>query len=124
MDLHTLNEQLRALLKKHIGILKVSKESEAQLEVCGTIKTTQGKKKVDGIYFASVIPKPKDLRFYFFPIYTHKDHFPELSPVLGKMLKGKSYFHLKNVDEDLLAELDDMIKLGIALYEKDGMLGK
>ena len=124
MDLHSLNEQIRALLKKHIGVLKISKENDAQLEVCGTVETMQGKKKVDGIYFASVVPKPKDIRFYYFPIYTHKDHFPSLSPALSKMLKGKSCFHLKNVDAAVLAELDDMIKLGITLYQKDSMLSK
>lgn len=122
MDLHSLNEQIRALLKKHIGVLKVSKENDTLLEVCGTIETMQGKKKVDGIYFASVMPKPEDVRFYYFPIYTHKDHFPDLSPALSKMLKGKSCFYLKNVDAAVLAELEDMIQLGIALYQKDGML--
>ena len=81
----------------------------------------QGKQKVDGYYFASVVPKPKDIRLYFFPIYTHVDNF-KLSDTLKKYLKGKSCFHLKNLDESTLEEIKAMIEKGVELYKKDELI--
>jgi hypothetical protein len=77
---------------------------------------------VDGLYFASVVPKPKDIRLYFFPIYTHVDEFKSISPALRKMLKGKSCFHIKNLDKGLKIEVTEMIQLGIKIFQKDGLI--
>jgi len=82
----------------------------------------QGKKKVDGIYFATVVPKPKDVRFYFFPAYTHKDAIGELPKNLKKALKGKSCFHVKQFDEDFKINLRKLINTSVELYKKDGLL--
>ena len=68
-DIKQIQVILSGLLKEHIGPLRIRKENEQVLELCGTIEAMQGKQKVDGIYFASVVPKPKDIRLYFFPIY-------------------------------------------------------
>ncbi len=87
----------------------------------GTKPAMQGKQKVDGYYFASIVPKPKDCRLYFFPIYTHADHF-KLSPELKKQLKGKSCFHIKKLTPELKIEINNMIDQGIQLYEKDGLI--
>ena len=50
MDLNDIDEKIRNLLKRHIGVLRVQKELDEQFEVSGTIETMQGKKKVAGIY--------------------------------------------------------------------------
>lgn len=116
-----IQSALQESLKKHIGALKIRKDNENAFEVCGTIEAMQGKQKVDGFYFASVVPKPKDCRLYYFPIYTHVDEF-EISPELKKMLKGKSCFHIKKLSPEILSEIDDMIAKGIDLYQKDGLI--
>ena len=90
MTLTEIQEFLKDSLTVQKPALKITKNSEASFEVTGTIEAMQGKKKVDGLYFASVVPKPKDIRLYFFPIYTHADAFKNISPVLRKMLKGLS----------------------------------
>lgn len=87
----------------------------------GTIPTMQGRQKVDGHYFASIVEKPKDVRLYFFPIYTHVDAF-SISKELDKALKGKSCFHIKKLSPELESEIAEMIKLGIELYQKDGII--
>ena len=95
-----------------------------KFEVSGTVEAMQGKKKVDGIYFSSVVPKPKDVRFYFFPTYTHKEQIGELPENLKKALKGKSCFHIKYMDEELEKNLKDMVSMSIGLYQKDGLLAE
>ena len=99
-----------------------SKNTTEIFEVCGTKEVMQGKKLVDGFYFASVIPKPKDIRLYFFPIYTHPEYFTDITDNLKKMLKGKSCFHLKNVEDSTMDEIRGMIKKGVELYKKDDLI--
>lgn len=120
-DLQDLQNHLKKVLIDRCPPLSVRKDNEQVFEVAGTKPAMQGKQKVDGYYFASVVPKPKDIRLYFFPIYTHTDAF-ELSEDLKKLLKGKSCFHLKNVNEKVLEEIEEMIKKGIHLYEADDLI--
>ncbi len=112
-------------LNKHIPHIKVTIDSLEKFEVSGTIEAMQGKKKVDGIYFASVVPKPKDVRFYFFPLYTHRVQlFDMLSSGLSKMLKGKTCFHIRSLENDHQKELQALIHKGVKLYQKDKLLSK
>ena len=117
-----IREQLVALLKEYLGPLRVRKETYENFEVCGTIEAMQGKQKVDGYYFASVVPKAKDVRLYFFPVYTHKEQIGSLSDSWQKALKGKSCFHVKKLDENMIRELKDLIGRSVALYQADGLI--
>ncbi|MCH8331484.1 MAG: hypothetical protein IH946_08925 [Bacteroidetes bacterium] len=81
----------------------------------------QGKKKVDGIYFASVVPKPKDVRLYFFPIYIDKEEF-KISDNLNKCLKGKSCFYFKDLDDELTQNVKDIITKSVEVYDRKELL--
>ena len=121
-DIKEMQEALIGILKSHVPPLKIRHEEEAKFEVAGTIEAMQGKQKVDGFYFGSVVPKPKDVRLYFFPAYTHADEFQDLPEQLKKCLKGKSCFHIKKLDESLRADIESMVAKGIQLYQKDGVV--
>ena len=110
------------MIKEQIGPLQMRKDEATVLEVAGTIPTMQGKQKVDGFYFASVMPKPKDVRLYFFPIYTDPEFFKDIAPELRKCLKGKSCFHIKKIDNNLTTHITNMISLGIKTYQDKGLL--
>ena len=112
---------LKETLKAHCPPLQVRKDGDAGMEVAGTIPTMQGKQKVDGFYFASVVPKPKDIRFYFFPIYTHSDAFKP-SEELKKALKGKSCFHVKKLSPEMEKEINEMVNTAVQLYQKEGLI--
>lgn len=116
-----LKRLLQEELKKHVPPLKINKDNEATFELCGTKKRMQGKQMVDGFYFGSIVEKPKDIRLYFFPIYTHVNEF-SLSGGLKKYLKGKSCFHLKNISEDTFEEIKQMIKKGVEVYTKEDLI--
>jgi len=121
-ELLLIQQKLHQLLKKYMPPLKVRKEDDNVFEVAGTKEAVQGRQKVDGYYFSSVIPKPRDIRLYYFPIYTHAKKFAWISDDLRKCLKGKSCFHIKKLDENLEAEIAKMIQLGIELYEKEELI--
>jgi len=117
-----INSALRAMLEKHTPKLQIRKNTPENFEAAGTIEAMQGKKKVDGFYFASVMPKPKDVRLYYFPIYTHVDDFKDIPEDLRKCLKGKSCFHIKKMDKSLEKSIEKMIAKGVKLYKKDGLI--
>lgn len=109
-------------LRKQVPSLRVTKDRDAVFEVTGTVPCMQGRAKVDGMYFGSVVPKPKDCRLYFFPIYTDPDKFLDLSQPVRKYLKGKSCFHIKNVTDENKVEIERMITKGIEVYKEKGLL--
>ncbi|HFA48308.1 MAG TPA: hypothetical protein ENJ95_04735 [Bacteroidetes bacterium] len=122
-DLNYIKAYLIGALKAHGQSLKTALDTPEKFEVKGTIEAMQGKKKVDGIYFASVVPKPKDVRFYFFPTYTHAEELKKDMPeALQKCLKGKSCFHIKGLDESLEKSIKDLVEKGVEVYKRDGLL--
>jgi len=121
-DVESIREELIGLLKEQLGPLKVNVDTEDNFEVIGTIPAQQGKKMVDGFYFSSIKPKPKDVRFYFFPSYTHADQFEDLSADLSKAKKGKSCFHIKYLTPELKEEIKEIIAKGVKLYQNDQLL--
>ncbi len=121
-DLGELQISLRQMLESHAPTLQLRVENEKHLEFAGTKEVMQGKQKVQGHYFASIMPKPKDVRFYFFPIYTHVDQYENVSAEVRKLLKGKSCFHIKKLSEEAEAEIGEMIAKGVALYQQDGLI--
>ena len=107
---------------KSYELLQVVADTDQKFEVWGTIPAMQGKKKVEGHYFASVIRKPKDIRLYYFPIYTHPELNDLLSPELSKCLKGKSCFHIKKMDESMQEEIAKLMDKGVATYQEHGLI--
>lgn len=120
-ELAEIESFLKETLKSQCPPLQVRKDGDAGMEVAGTIPAMQGKQKVDGFYFASIVPKPKDIRFYFFPIYTHSEAF-SLSDELKKALKGKSCFHIKKLSPDMESEIAKMVQEAAKLYKKEGLI--
>jgi hypothetical protein len=117
-----IQEFLSESLKKHVPPLRIDKEMSEIFEVSGNKQAMQGKQLVDGFYFASVVPKPKDVRLYFFPIYTHPIFFDSISPELRKCLKGKSCFHFKKLTLELRSHIESMIALGVKIYSQENLI--
>lgn len=120
-ELQRTEKTLRSLMLRHVPPLTARVNKTSQLEMAGTKEAMQGRQKVDGFYFGSIIPKPKDIRLYFFPIYTHPTEFT-LSTSLQKCLKGKSCFHIKKLTEELEEEINTMITKGVSLYLSGGLV--
>jgi hypothetical protein len=121
-EITEIRETLKGILENFLGPLKVRVDKPSNFEVNGTIEAPQGKKMVQGIYFSSIVPKVKDVRFYFYPAYTHPEEFENISDKLKKFKKGKSCFHVKYLDEELESEIKQMTSKAIDVYRKDGWL--
>lgn len=121
-DVEEIRETLKERLMEFLGPLKIKVDKPTNFELSGTIEAPQGKKMVDGIYFSSLVPKEKDVRFYFYPAYTHPEEFENLSETLKKFKKGKSCFHVKFLDDALETEIKKMVAKAIKVYKRDGWL--
>lgn len=121
-EIPEIRQLLKNTLEGFLGPLKVKVDKPENYELSGTIEAMQGKKKVDGIYFSSVVPKEKDVRFYFFPAYTHALEFENISDQMKKFKKGKSCFHVKFLNNELEKEIKEMVSKGVELYKKEGWL--
>lgn len=117
-----MREFLIECIKKHVPPLRINKDKSDVFEVSGTKHAMQGKQLVDGYYFGSVVPKPKDVRLYFFPIYTHPSAFDLISKDLRKCLKGKSCFHFKSISPEMKTEIESMIEKGIKVYSEENLV--
>lgn len=120
-DVNEIRATLIDIFKANTPPLKIRTDKDTNFEVAGTKETMQGKQKVDGMYFGSIVPKPKDVRLYYFPIYLYPNEF-SLPDDLKKCLKGKSCFHIKKLDDSLESGIKDMVAKGVELFKKNDLV--
>ena len=77
-------------------------------------------KKRDEVFFASVVIQKGHVGFYFMPVYAEPDLKAIFDEHLLKLLKGKSCFHVKALDEVLLSQIEDALAEGFKLYKEKG----
>jgi len=86
--------------------------SEKAVEVAG--------RKRDEVFFAGLIVQKGYVGFYFMPVYTHSEQTAVFAPELLALLKGKSCFHVKRLDDDLVGHVDAALATGFDLYRDRG----
>lgn len=79
----------------------------------------EGKKRSE-VFFASVVIQKEHVGFYYMPVYAEPDMKKILDPNLLKLLKGKSCFHIKKLDDTLMSEIEDALAAGFKLYKEKG----
>lgn len=69
---------------------------------------------------ASLVVQKGYVGFYFMPIYMNPALQDKLAPELMKLLKGKTCFHIKSLDDTLLATVEAALKLGTKAFRERG----
>jgi hypothetical protein len=80
-----------------------------------------GGKPVD-LQFAAAILQKGYVGFYLMCIYVNQNARKQISPALLKLLKGKSCFHLKKLDDGLRQDIQSALALGAEFYKQRGWL--
>lgn len=78
-----------------------------------------GRKRKE-IYFAGLIIQSSYVGFYYMPVYADTKLEEVFEPELLSLLKGKSCFHIKELDTNLERQINKALESGYALYEKRG----
>ena len=76
-----------------------------------------GRKRKE-VYFAGLIIQSTYVGFYFMPIYAETSLEKVFKPELLKLLKGKSCFHIKELNADLEKQIAKALDAGYRLYKK------
>ncbi|RZM22519.1 MAG: DUF1801 domain-containing protein [Pedobacter sp.] len=79
----------------------------------------EGKQRHE-VFFASVSIKKGHVGFYFMPVYSEPDMKDMFDANLLKLLKGKSCFHIKKLDDLLLSQIEGALAEGFKLYKEKG----
>lgn len=78
-------------------------------------------RKFSECYFSGTVVQKTMVAFYFFPYYTHPQHFT-IPDAIKKNLKGKSCFNFKKLNEAQEKAIMQLLAEGEALYKKGGLL--
>ena len=112
---HEVFKRLRAILKPYESQLTLVGNQPERYYLNGHY--SQNYKK--DLFFGSTLIQKNYVSFYLMPVYMYPDLLESLSPTLKKRMQGKSCFNFKNVDENLIAELETLTKLGFERFKHE-----
>jgi hypothetical protein len=76
-----------------------------------------GRKRKE-VFFASIIVQSTYVGFYYMPVYADTALKDVFEPELFSLLKGKSCFHIKALDDKLVGQIKKALEIGFALYKR------
>jgi hypothetical protein len=79
----------------------------------------EGRKRSE-VFFAGLIAQKGYVGFYFMPVYADSDKQGLFAHELLRLLKGKSCFHLRALDDELQRGIDEALEQGFELYRERG----
>ena len=110
--------KLKGMLKKYEGKLKPKFDLDSKYDLWSFKDLEIAGRKRKEVYFAGLIIQSNYVGFYFMPIYV--DGKLAFGPELMKLLKGKSCFHIKELDNKLEKQIKKALKVGYGLYVEKG----
>jgi hypothetical protein len=117
-DLIKIFNQLKKMLKKFENPLKSKFDLDSKYDLWSFKDLEIGGRKRKEVFFASLIIQSKYVGLYFMPIYTDTSLKDVFRPELLKLLKGKSCFHIKQLDANLEKQIEEALKKGYSLYKR------
>lgn len=121
-DLIIIFKRLKKILKKYEDPLIAKFDLDSKYDLWSIKNVVIAGKKKKEVFFTSIIIQSKYVGFYYMPIYTDIQLKKTFNPELLKLLKGKSCFHVKVLDESLEQQIDEALKIGHELYRKKGWI--
>ena len=121
-DLIKIFNRLKKVLKKFEDPLKPKFDLDSKYDLWSFKDLVIAGRKRKEIYFAGLIIQSKYVGLYYMPIYTDTSLKDVFKPELLKLLKGKSCFHIKQLDAGLEKQIERALEKGYALYKKRGWI--
>ena len=112
--------ELKPILKKYSPPYEPKKDGEGGCDLYYFGEVEAFGRKYDEMFFAAIQKMKNYVGFYYMPIYANPELAKKLHPDLLKLLKGKSCFHIKKLDENLKKHIAEALKTGHECYKKMG----
>ena len=109
-------EALRSVLVAQSDGMQVTQDGPSgyALDIAGPIELAG--RNLPNLFFGAVKEGKHDTALHFFPIYSHPQRFADLPATLRNKMTGKSCFHFKATDAELLDAVAAMLARGRAIY--------
>lgn len=119
-DLIEIFQTIRAVLQPYTALGFSNRiNSESTFDLWSDKEVFFAGKKRNEVYFAAVMIRKAYVGFYFMPVYAEPEEMKKIfDPTLLKLLKGKSCFHVKKLDDELLAHIESALAEGYRLYKE------
>jgi hypothetical protein len=121
-DLIKIFGRLKKVLKKFEDPLKPNFDLDTKYDLWSFKDLVIAGRKRKEVYFAGLIIQSKYVGLYYMPVYTDTSLKDVFKPELLKLLKGKSCFHIKQLDAGLEKQIKEALEKGYALYKKRGWI--
>ena len=127
-NLQPIFNKLKKLLKPNERRLNVKSDYDSRYELEGTkeyevMSEKTGKvSKRKNAYFGGIIIQSSYVGLYLMAPYMNPQKFNKRFPKLMKLLKGKSCFHVKDIDNVLERDIKGALKLSFGLYREGGFV--
>jgi hypothetical protein len=110
--------KIRLVMKDFTPPLKAISDNEKSFEIVSDKQIVFMGKKRDNVYFAATKIQKGFVGFYLMHIYAQPGEVDKLGKDLRKLLHGKSCFHIKKIDDDLLIQIKKSLADGIECYKR------
>jgi hypothetical protein len=111
ITLQTLLEKHAPPFKPAIATMDGRRDYHLMVPQTVVIQGSYGNKPTE-IAMASIVLQKDFVGFYFMPIYLNPELKKRVPPTLLKLLKGKTCFHVKSIDDQLLIDVQAALDLG------------
>lgn len=120
-ELIPIFENIKALMKPYAKGAIVEQGGDGGMYGLISKKAVEveGRKK-DEVHFAGLLVQKGYVGFYFMPVYADAEIKKVFKPELLKCLKGKSCFHIKKDDAQIMGQVKEALKVGYDLYKEKG----
>ena len=115
-------QKLKRILMEYEDPLKSKFDLDSKYDLWSFKEIEIVGRKRKEVNFATLIIHSKHVGFYFMPIYSDADLKEVFDPELLSTLKGKSCFHIKNLDEQMETQIRKALKIGYDLYNERGWI--
>jgi hypothetical protein len=122
-ELYRIFDELKKIMQSYSPPFSVKTPSEA-LKQKRSYELTSYKKVIiagrpkDEVYFAGIIKQKGYVGFYYMLAYADPEVKQQLSPDFLKLLKGKSCFHIRSTERQILEQVKKALDLGLKGYQE------
>ena len=111
-------QKLRAILSTYSPPLTAVSDFDSRYELVSKKEAEWAGRKFKEMYFGAAITQSNYVGLYLMHVYAHPENCNKISPELSKCLKGKSCFHIKTGDKQLMQQIKQTVKDGFNFYKK------
>ena len=113
-------QRLKAILREYEGPFTPKFDLDSKYDLWSIKDVEIAGRKRKEVYFAGLIIQSKYVAFYYMPVYTDADLKDVFESDLLSLLRGKSCFHIKDLDARLEKQIRKALNVGFDLYKEHG----